>query len=152
MSRVLCLFAGIVGVLASGTAFSQPGSYSGMPPNAKILEVRVLPPPSRPNRAFVLWMADPQAFPRHNEHQVRPDDEPDVYTCPEVTRGWFYRGPTRVSLVDTSQSRILNTVEIKVPLTNGWQDELTSRIGFSRSTTVLIRRSSLARASRPSWI
>lgn len=60
--------------------------------------------PVNPNRALVLWMVKPAKNPR---------DAPDeIYTCPEETRGSFYSGPTRVSLVDTSTRNVINTVRI----------------------------------------
>jgi hypothetical protein len=94
-----------------------------MPPNARIIETKQLPLNAGMPRTLVLWMVDPKAFPRHNEQFVSADDDDDAYTCPDETRGWFYRGPTRVSLVDKAQNAILNTVEIKVALNNGWMDE-----------------------------
>jgi len=100
----------------------QAGAVQGLPSEAKIVEVRPLPKTVAPNRALVLWMVKPQGFPRHLE-QGDADTEPDEYTCPDETRGWFYRGPTRVSLVDTSTDAIINTVEIKVALVKGWQDD-----------------------------
>ena|SRR5947209_18191704 len=37
---------------------------------------------------------------------------PDEYTCPDSTRGSYYRGPTRISLIDSLSQRIINTVSI----------------------------------------
>lgn len=78
----------------------------GLPGDAIIIEVHRLPPSARPDRELVLWMEHPKRYPR--------DYRDRVYTCPDVTRGSFYRGPTRVSLVDTRYGAILNTVEIVV--------------------------------------
>lgn len=42
-----------------------------------------------------------------------PRDTPDEpYACPEETRGSYYSGPTRVSLVDTRTRSVINTVKI----------------------------------------
>lgn len=57
-----------------------------------------------PNRALVLWMVGPAKHPRETP------DEP--YTCPEYTRGNYYSGATRVSLVDPQTRRVINTVKI----------------------------------------
>src|SRR3984893_6796663 len=50
------------------------------------------------------WMINPTKHPRETP------GEP--YTCPEYTRGGYYSGPTRVSLVDTQTHRVINTVKI----------------------------------------
>jgi hypothetical protein len=68
-------------------------------------------------------MINPQKFPRWNEEiEHRAEDAPP-YTCPEETRGSFFRGPTRVSLVDTVASTIINTVEIRRDDGNNGPDE-----------------------------
>jgi hypothetical protein len=46
----------------------------------------------------------------------------DPYTCPEVTRGSFYRGPTRVSLVDSRSGTIIDTAQIVLELKNAEED------------------------------
>lgn len=89
----------------------QSGSQSfGLPPEAVILETRVV----ATNRTLVLWMLHPKKVPRDTP------DEP--YTCPEETRGSYYSGPTRVSLVNTKTRRVINTVSIK-PDEAGAKDE-----------------------------
>jgi hypothetical protein len=57
-----------------------------------------------PNRSLILWMVRPTKHPRET-----PDDP---YTCPEYTRGSYYSGATRVSLVDPQTHKVINTVEI----------------------------------------
>jgi hypothetical protein len=120
MRTTLRAIAGIVAAMMACAALGQSGRFSGMPNGAVIVEVQTIPHANHANRALVLWMVSPQTFPRHNQAEVDPDDE--HYTCPDDTRGWFYRGPTRVSLVDTSLNKIVNTVEIKIPLIRGWED------------------------------
>ena len=56
------------------------------------------------NREMVLWMVEPKAFPR--------TEEDDIYTCPDQTRGHYYTGVTKVSLIDTKSKKIINTIEI----------------------------------------
>jgi hypothetical protein len=73
-----------------------------LPSGALVIEARTV----APDRELVLWMLSPDRYPR----DVEPDEP---YTCPEETRGSFYRGRTRVSLVDTRTRRAINTVEIK---------------------------------------
>ena len=58
----------------------------------------------KPNRALLLWMVRPVKHPRETP------SEP--YSCPEYTRGNFYSGPTRVSLVDPQAHKVINTIKI----------------------------------------
>lgn len=57
------------------------------------------------NRKIVLWMIAPEKYPKTD----------DVYTCPETTRGSYYKGQTRVSLIDLDRMKIINTLEITSP-------------------------------------
>ena len=76
-----------------------------LPASAKIIETRPLTSRSHPNRALILWMINPKRNPRE------PADE--IYTCPEYTRGHYYSGPTRVSLIDLKTNKIINTIKVK---------------------------------------
>ncbi len=58
------------------------------------------------NREMILWMESPTKHPRSAD-----DDE--IYTCPDNTRGHYYSGVTKVSLIDTKTRKILNTLEIE---------------------------------------
>ncbi|MBI3210921.1 MAG: hypothetical protein HYZ37_18715 [Candidatus Solibacter usitatus] len=109
-------------VLASGVVFAQ---VVDLPRGANVLEVCELPKLARANRALILWMINPQKHPWH--------DENEPYTCPDETRGSFYRGPARVSLTNTVTKTIVNTVEIKTELTGGWKDELDIPYWIHRS-------------------
>lgn len=71
-----------------------------LPKNAQIIETRAL----TPNKALILWMIDPKKNPR--------EASDDIYTCPDYTRGSYYRGKTRVSLVNTNTQKIINTIEV----------------------------------------
>lgn len=101
MKTILC----ILGLLFLGAlpAAAQVDSY-GLPPGAQVIEVQPIQSQKYPQRALILWMLNPQKVPRDN-----PDDP---YTCPEYTRGSFYQGPTRVSLVDQKTKKITNTIKI----------------------------------------
>jgi hypothetical protein len=77
----------------------------GLPGGAVLLESRPLPPSAHADRMLELWMLNPQKHSRV---------EGEVYTCPERTRGSYYSGPTRVSLVNTASSEIINTVLVTI--------------------------------------
>jgi hypothetical protein len=81
-----------------------PAQRYELPPGARIIETRPLPSRLQPGRALILWMINPRKHPRDTP------DEP--YTCPEETRGHYYSGPLRVSLVDTRTRRVINTLKI----------------------------------------
>ncbi len=76
-----------------------------LPVGAKVLETRTLTATSHPNRALVLWMVNPKKNPRE------PADE--IYTCPEYTRGHYFSGQTRISLVDLKTNKTINTINVK---------------------------------------
>ncbi len=76
----------------------------GLPAGALVVETRALELGGGRPRALVLWMLKPKKYPR--------DTPGEPYTCPEETRGSFYRGPARLSLVDTAADRVVNTLRI----------------------------------------
>jgi hypothetical protein len=45
----------------------------------------------------------------HRSNDRGPLSDLNSYTCPEYTLGSYYSGPTRISLVETSTRRIVNT-------------------------------------------
>lgn len=91
-------------------AQSRSQTYK-LPAGAVIVETCPVPSKAHPNRALLLWMIKPRKNPRDTP------DEP--YTCPEETRGSYYSGPARVSLVDTKTKRTLNTLKIAPQYTEG---------------------------------
>jgi hypothetical protein len=72
-----------------------------LPKGATVLEEHNL----SKHRKLVLWM--PNAIKTPNEEDI------DFYTCPTQTRGSFYSGDVRVTLIDTSTGRVLNTLHLK---------------------------------------
>lgn len=85
----------------------------GLPAGAVVVEERALELRDGKKRALVLWMLRPKKYPRG------PDE---TYTCPEETRGSFYRGPARVSLVDAAAGRVVNTLKVLQEYSHG-EDE-----------------------------
>ncbi len=79
---------------------------SGLPAGAVVVETRKLPALKHGSRALVLWML----IPKRNPNGYAPDD---IYTCPDQSRGSYYSGPTRVSLVNSATNNIINTVIVK---------------------------------------
>jgi len=79
-----------------------------LPSGAVIIEEQSLESENHPDRALILWMVNPT----NNPSDAQKDPE-EPYTCPDVTRGSCYSGPTRVSLLNTTTRTIINTIEIK---------------------------------------
>lgn len=92
-------------LLLFGFLFSSLPSQYGLPENAKVIETRTLTSKAHPDRKLVLWMLNPKRNPR--------EPAGEVYTCPEYTRGHYYSGAIRVSLVDLKTSKIINTTKVK---------------------------------------
>lgn len=79
-----------------------------LPGGAVVIETEALKSKGYPNRAIVLWMLTPV------KHPSGAQEDPDYsYSCPDHSRGSYYSGPARVSLVDTGANTIINTIEIK---------------------------------------
>lgn len=77
-----------------------------LPDGAVVVERRAIPASVRADRELVLWVLKPTKSNRG------PNIEDNPYVCPERTRGHHYTGPTRISLVDTRTSAIINTISI----------------------------------------
>jgi hypothetical protein len=76
-----------------------------LPQGALVLEKRDIPKVAKKNRSLVLWMLRPEKHANVNA----PDE---IYTCPDFTRGSYYSGPTKVSLVDSASNKIINTIDV----------------------------------------
>ena len=98
-------FAALLLLLAAASAAGAQARRPayGLPAGALVVEERQLDLGPAKRRALVLWMLRPMKYPRGDE---------EVYTCPEETRGSFYRGPARLSLVDPAAGRVVNTLKI----------------------------------------
>src|SRR5262249_10018370 len=79
-----------------------------LPSGAVIIEEQPLKSESRPDRALILWMVNPTKNPSDAQN-----DPEALYMCPDETRGSYYSGPTRVSLINTTTRTVINTIEIK---------------------------------------
>ncbi len=73
---------------------------------------------TKERRALVLWMCGAE---KHEDEIVD-----DHYTCPDQTRGHFYRGQTWLSLIDEATGRIVNTISIR----SDWENETTFDIPY----------------------
>jgi hypothetical protein len=102
MRKTISTLLLLVALPALGTAQRLRANY-GLPAGAVVVETRSLATAGVPDRAFVLWMIKPHKYPR---------DPHDQYACPEETRGSYYHGAARVSLVDTRVRRVINTLKI----------------------------------------
>jgi hypothetical protein len=106
----ICLF-----IVAMSSVYANESKY-GLPSDAVVIEEQSLQPQGYGDRTLILWMMKPERHP--NEYS--PDDS---YTCPDKTRGSYYSGPTRVSLINakTKTSSIpskssKNTIAEKIAL------------------------------------
>ena len=96
----MTLLLACVCLSTSPTFATSPADEYKLADGATIIETQ----PVTPNRSLILWMVRPSKHPR--------DTPADPYTCPEYTRGSYYSGATRVSLVDSQTRRVINTVKI----------------------------------------
>jgi hypothetical protein len=76
-----------------------------LPKGAVVVETASLATARHSHRMLVLWMQSPKKNPTGYSAD-------DIYTCPDSTRGSYYSGPTRVSLVNTQTGAIINTIKI----------------------------------------
>ena len=103
----------ILCALASAAQAQTRKTPYGLPAGARVVEEQTLDLGDGKKRALVLWMLRPKKYPL---------DSVEFYTCPEETRGSFYRGPARVSLVDTGNQRVINTLKVLQEYSHG-EDE-----------------------------
>lgn len=81
-----------------------------LPKGSMVIEMESLRSKGYPNRAIALWMINPI------KHPSPVEDDPDyLYTCPEETRGSYYSGLVRLSLINTKGNGIINTIELSEP-------------------------------------
>jgi hypothetical protein len=86
---------------------AQPAADLDLPPGAVVIERAAIPQGVHPHRELVLWMLSPKRNDRGELSQSNP------YSCPEMTLGSYYSGPTRISLVDSSAKRVINTIGLR---------------------------------------
>jgi hypothetical protein len=84
-----------------------------LPSGAVIIEERPLKSGGHPGRALILWMVNPTKTPSD-----LPLDPDFPYSCAVQTRGSYYSGPARVSLLNTKTRTVINTIKI-----NGCEDQ-----------------------------
>jgi hypothetical protein len=96
---------------------------SGLHRDALIVETQKIPTAAKANRSLVLWMINPE---RH-QNEAASDD---IYTCPDYTRGSYYSGPTRVSLINTAANEVINTVEVAAEGDESFDVPYAIRKGF----------------------
>ncbi|HEX8557156.1 MAG TPA: hypothetical protein VF668_03585 [Pyrinomonadaceae bacterium] len=110
MRNALAAFA-LLFTLAQHAPAQKPGrTPRGLPAGAVVVEERPLELAAGRRRSLLLWMLRPKKYPRGPE---------ETYTCPEQTRGSFYRGPARVSLYDPQAGRVVNTLKVTQEYSDG---------------------------------
>lgn len=108
IASVLAKLDGKAFELPSGSVIDrQVNKRYGLPSDAVIIEEQPLGSERHPDRSLILWMVAP------TKHPSDPPLAPDIpYTCWGETRGSYYSGPTRVSLLNTKTRTVINTIEI----------------------------------------
>lgn len=76
--------------------------FESIPKTATILEEHSI----NSKRKLVLWMPNPTKHPT----EVGRDD---IYTCPDYTRGSYYSGSVKVTLINVATRRSINTLDVK---------------------------------------
>ncbi|MGD0499718.1 MAG: hypothetical protein ABSC23_14920 [Bryobacteraceae bacterium] len=109
MSITLMRFFLAIPFVLVGALNAQSGSVENfgkfLPADAKIIETANLTANSGKSRAFVLWMQQPKKVAR----------DPDAGYCGDAVYGDHWFGPTRLSLVDPADGRVLNAIRIVGP-------------------------------------
>jgi len=82
-------------------------AQGGLPAGAVVIEREAIPASAHTERELVLWMISSEKHDRGSYSEKNP------YMCPERTRGSYFSGPTRISLVDTGSGKTINTVVLR---------------------------------------
>lgn len=111
----------LIVLISCGASFGQ--KIKSVPKSATILETQNI----SPSRKMILWMPSSVRHPNEN-----PGEE---YTCPDRTRGSYYSGRARVTLLDSKTGKAINTLEIK-----GWgESDLPDDVDLAVDLPYLIR-------------
>ncbi|MEW6737769.1 MAG: hypothetical protein AB1489_41195 [Acidobacteriota bacterium] len=110
MQRVL--FIALLILLITPVTFTKHKNYR-LPQGAKVIEIQPIRITKLLDRVLILWMHNPEK---------QAIDPTDPYTCPDETRGDHYEGPTRVSLFNTKDEKIVNTIEVKCDILKEEED------------------------------
>ena len=109
---VLAVISAAFTVTAAFPLWAQPSPPSSLPEHAVVIERATIPATLHSDRELLLWMISPV---KHDRGALT--EEP--YTCPEMTLGSYYSGPTRLSLLDTRSGRVINTIKLMSPAAEG---------------------------------
>jgi hypothetical protein len=118
-------------LLYAASALAQ-SNIRDLPKGAVVVETRRIVSAGHPNRTLVLWMLNP----KKNPSGYAPND---VYPCPDQTRGSYYSGPTRVSLLNSATNSVINTVIVKEDDEDGFDLPYAIRKGYYYRVAPLTR-------------
>lgn len=93
--RLIVVLFVLSGILIAASSTNSSKVDVSLPVGATVIEIEPLEPQGYPHRTMVLWMVNPVEYP----------------DC----RQGYYSGATRVSLIDTCDNSIINTIGIKDP-------------------------------------
>jgi len=82
-----------------------------LPPEARVIESTVLNTGRRTDRGLVLWMLNPNRVLRQDRGTFAAGHT--TGGCSDWVYGDHWYGPTRLSLLDLTNKRLINTIEIR---------------------------------------
>jgi hypothetical protein len=143
MPRAVAVLFALCALACVARAQNSRAPY-GLPAGALVVEERALDLGPSKKRKLVLWMHRPKRYPRGSE---------ETYTCPEETRGSFYRGPARVSLVEAGTGRVVNTLKVTQEYSHG-EDEFDLPFRIKAGGLYRVERTPEGREGRPTilWL
>jgi hypothetical protein len=112
--------------LSSSAMQGKSASYSGLPDGAVILDQEVIPAWAHSDRKLLFWVLPPPGNP------LSPQDTAGEieYTCPVQASGHSRLLPARVSLADTRDRKIVNTIPVKISTRDEYDVPLRIRPGY----------------------
>jgi hypothetical protein len=102
---VIVMFLAAATVIAA-QSLSPDAIGKLLPPDARVIETADLTATPGKPRTLVLWMRSPSKVLRLSNKE---------YYCADSVDGDHWMGPTRLSLVNSAEIELLNTIEIKNP-------------------------------------
>ena len=108
-TRASLVLAVLIAAVTSALPLFAQSVPPGSIPEGVVIERARIPATVHPDRELLLWMISPV---EHDRGALLENP----YMCPDWTRGSYYSGPTRLSLLDTRSGRVINTIKLISPI------------------------------------